>query len=72
MTPMKPLEWCYNEAHDPNVCFTKVVVNTADKNRVIGAHFLGPNAGEVIQVSNKILNLVITLVDGRVLQFQSI
>jgi len=48
-TPMKPMEWCYNEAQDPNICMCKVLVNTADKNRVIGVHFLGPNAGEVVQ-----------------------
>lgn len=28
----------------------KILVNTADKERVVGIHFVGPNAGEVIQV----------------------
>lgn len=51
---MKPLEWCYNDGHDPNICMCKVLVNKADNNRVIGAHFLGPNAGEIIQVKGKI------------------
>ena len=50
ITPMKPLEWCYNDQHDPNICFCKVLVNTADNNRIVGAHFCGPNAGEIIQV----------------------
>jgi len=29
--------------------YAKLIVNKADKNRVIGLHFLGPNAGEVTQ-----------------------
>lgn len=48
--PMKPMEWCYNEHRDPNICYLKVLVNTADKNRVIGLHYLAPHAGEVVQV----------------------
>jgi thioredoxin reductase (NADPH) len=44
----KPLEWNlnYNRTHN---CYAKVVVNKADQNRVVGVHFLGPHAGEVIQ-----------------------
>jgi pyruvate/2-oxoglutarate dehydrogenase complex dihydrolipoamide dehydrogenase (E3) component len=30
-------------------CYAKLVVNKADNNRVVGFHFLGPNAGEVTQ-----------------------
>lgn len=29
--------------------YAKLVVNKADNNRVIGLHFVGPNAGEVTQ-----------------------
>lgn len=29
--------------------YAKMIVNKADNNRVIGLHFFGPNAGEVIQ-----------------------
>jgi len=53
----KPLEWTVNHAaHDngnmhreDNACFAKVVVNKADSDRVVGLHYLGPNAGEVTQ-----------------------
>ena len=30
-------------------CYAKLVINKADNNRVLGLHFLGPNAGEVTQ-----------------------
>lgn len=30
-------------------CYAKLVVNKAQNNRVIGFHFVGPNAGEVTQ-----------------------
>jgi len=43
-----PLEWTI--AHRPeNVCYAKLVCNRADNNRVVGFHYLGPNAGEVTQ-----------------------
>jgi thioredoxin/glutathione reductase (selenoprotein) len=53
----KPLEWTVNHsAHDngtmhreDNACFAKVIVNKADSERVVGLHYLGPNAGEVTQ-----------------------
>jgi thioredoxin reductase (NADPH) len=53
----KPLEWTVNHAvkkngapyREDNACFAKVVVNKADSERVVGMHYLGPNAGEVIQ-----------------------
>lgn len=32
-----------------NSCYAKLVVNKADKNRVVGFHILGPNAGEITQ-----------------------
>ena len=56
----KPLEWTVNHAaHDngnmhreDNACFAKVVVNKADSDRVVGLHYLGPNAGEVTQGYN--------------------
>lgn len=36
--------------HRPeNECYAKLIVNTADENRVVGFHILGPNAGEVTQ-----------------------
>jgi pyruvate/2-oxoglutarate dehydrogenase complex dihydrolipoamide dehydrogenase (E3) component len=44
----KPLEWNINENRYQN-CYAKVVVNKADNSKVVGFHFLGPNAGEVTQ-----------------------
>ena len=29
--------------------YAKLVVNKADNNRVVGLHYLGPEAGEVVQ-----------------------
>jgi len=43
-----PLEWTV--AHRPeNACYAKLVVDKADNERVLGFHYLGPNAGEVTQ-----------------------
>jgi pyruvate/2-oxoglutarate dehydrogenase complex dihydrolipoamide dehydrogenase (E3) component len=30
-------------------CYAKLVINKAENNRVIGFHYLGPNAGEITQ-----------------------
>lgn len=43
----KPLEWSYNDERQPTSCYAKLVVNLKDNNRVVGLHYLGPNAGEV-------------------------
>jgi len=52
----KPLEWTVNhEEHKgvavrpDNSCFVKLITNLADDERVVGFHYLGPNAGEVTQ-----------------------
>lgn len=43
-----PLEWTV--AHRPHdVCYAKLICNKADKERVIGFHVAGPNAGEITQ-----------------------
>lgn len=43
-----PLE--YTVAHRPeNECFSKIITLKTENERVIGMHFLGPHAGEVIQ-----------------------
>lgn len=43
-----PLEWNFDlEREDTG--YVKVIVHTADKNRVIGFHILAPNAGEITQ-----------------------
>ncbi|CAK9295272.1 unnamed protein product [Gordionus sp. m RMFG-2023] len=47
-TSFKPLEWTIPGRED-NACYGKLIVNKAEKERVVGFHFLGPNAGEVTQ-----------------------
>jgi len=44
-----PLEWSLTESRCRNYGFTKVIVDKSDNYKVIGLHFLGPNAGEVVQ-----------------------
>jgi thioredoxin reductase (NADPH) len=44
----KPLEWNLNIAKKDD-CYAKLVVNKKDNGRVVGFHYLGPNAGEVTQ-----------------------
>uniref|UniRef100_A0A670YM66 Thioredoxin reductase 1, cytoplasmic n=2 Tax=Pseudonaja textilis TaxID=8673 RepID=A0A670YM66_PSETE len=43
-----PLEWTV-PSRDNNRCYAKIICNLADRNRVIGFHVLGPNAGEITQ-----------------------
>lgn len=47
-TSFKPLEWNFSKSRPANLCYTKVIVLREDL-KMIGVHFLGPNAGEVIQ-----------------------
>lgn len=44
-----PLEWSLSEGRSSHQAFCKVLVNKADNNKVIGMHYVGPNAGEVMQ-----------------------
>jgi thioredoxin reductase (NADPH) len=44
----KPLEWNFLESHGAEVCYAKVIVNETNR-RVVGLHYVGPNAGEVTQ-----------------------
>lgn len=50
-TQFKPLEWSYDKtvAEGKRTCYTKVLVNKADSNRVVGFHICSPNAGEITQ-----------------------
>ncbi|KAG7346711.1 NADPH-glutathione reductase [Nitzschia inconspicua] len=44
-----PLEWSLSQnRHDSNA-FAKIVVDKTAKERVLGIHYVGPNAGEVMQ-----------------------
>lgn len=43
-----PLDW--NVAHrETNACYIKLVCERGEPQRVLGVHYLGPNAGEVMQ-----------------------
>eukprot|EP00904_Undaria_pinnatifida_P007514 jgi/Undpi1/3893/HiC_scaffold_16.g07261.m1 len=44
-----PLEWQLNSERPQNACYVKAVCDLTDRQRVVGLHFLGPNAGEVMQ-----------------------
>lgn len=44
----QPLEWTLPE-RDPSVCYSKLICNKLDQERVVGAHILSPNAGEIMQ-----------------------
>lgn len=44
-----PLEWTLNHDRPDNACYAKLVCDKKDQNRVLGFHYLGPNAGEVTQ-----------------------
>ena len=47
-TEFRPLEWNYNKTTRPDInCYLKVLVHTADNNKVVGFHICAPNAGEV-------------------------
>nr|CAB3267403.1 thioredoxin reductase 3 [Phallusia mammillata] len=45
---MWPLEWTV-PAYDSNTCYIKAITNKLDNEKVVGLHYLGPNAGEVMQ-----------------------
>ncbi len=43
-----PLEWTLPKRPE-NACYAKLVCHKDDSDRVVGFHYLGPNAGEVTQ-----------------------
>lgn len=43
-----PLEWSLSESRSHHQAFTKVIVDKSN-DKIIGIHFLGPSAGEVMQ-----------------------
>ncbi len=52
-----PLEWSLSQARHDSNAFTKVVVEKkSGKEQVLGMHYVGPNAGEVMQVSQQKMN----------------
>lgn len=44
-----PLEWSLSPMRSHSNAFTKVVVDKTENNKVLGIHYVGPNAGEVMQ-----------------------
>jgi thioredoxin/glutathione reductase (selenoprotein) len=57
-----PLEWTVT--HRPeNACYAKLVVNKQDDERVVGFHYLGPNAGEITQAFAGMVKLRATMAD---------
>ena len=45
----KPLEWNFNESRLNISCYCKVIVHKPDNETILGIHYVGPNAGEVMQ-----------------------
>jgi len=51
-TSFKPLEWNFtnfSKKKPDNLCYCKVITIINENNRVVGLHYVGPNAGEVVQ-----------------------
>lgn len=44
-----PLEWSLSQSRSSHQAFTKVICLKTDDMKVIGIHYVGPNAGEVMQ-----------------------
>eukprot|EP00616_Rhizochromulina_sp_CCMP1243_P015990 CAMPEP_0118967484 /NCGR_PEP_ID=MMETSP1173-20130426/4858_1 /TAXON_ID=1034831 /ORGANISM="Rhizochromulina marina cf, Strain CCMP1243" /LENGTH=640 /DNA_ID=CAMNT_0006916455 /DNA_START=61 /DNA_END=1983 /DNA_ORIENTATION=- len=49
--PFVPLEWSLTPERETDAfpCFCKIICNKGESEKVLGMHYLGPNAGEVIQ-----------------------
>jgi len=47
-TQYQPLEWTIAKREE-NVCYAKLICVISQKERVVGLHVLGPNAGEITQ-----------------------
>jgi thioredoxin/glutathione reductase (selenoprotein) len=44
-----PLEWSLSMSRSHNAAYTKVIVDKSPQENVLGIHYVGPNAGEVMQ-----------------------
>ncbi len=42
------MTWNFNANRDPKSCFAKMIVESAS-DKVVGIHYIGPDAAEVIQ-----------------------
>jgi thioredoxin reductase (NADPH) len=59
----KPLEWVYLEEHPSDACYVKMVCKKDENERIIGLHYVGPQAGEIIQGFSVAVNLGATRED---------
>jgi len=59
----KPLEWELSESRSCSSGFTKVIVDKTNNEKVLGIHFLGPSAGEVMQGYGTAMKKGITMKD---------
>jgi len=58
-----PLEWNYLDTHSNDSCYLNMLVDIEDEYRILGLHYLGPNAGEVIQGYAMAIKMKATKVD---------
>jgi len=58
-----PLEWSLSDSRSLSSAFTKVIIDKTNKNNVLGIHFLGPSAGEVMQGYGTAMKKGITMQD---------
>ena len=59
----KPYEWVYVEGRPSDVCYVKMVCKKDENEKIIGLHYVGPNAGEVVQGFSVAINLGATRED---------
>jgi thioredoxin reductase (NADPH) len=59
----KPLEWIYMDERPNDLCYVKMVCKKDEDEKVIGLHYVGPNAGEIIQGFSVAVNLGATRED---------
>ena len=45
----KPLEWNFLKTHKDNLCYCKLIVDKSKNEKIVGFHYAGPHAGEVLQ-----------------------
>lgn len=59
----KPLEWVYIESHPGDLCYIKMICLKNENEKIVGLHYVGPQAGEVVQGYSVAINLGATRED---------
>jgi len=59
----QPLEWTIVHHRQPTKCYMKIIVDENDAGRLLGVHYCGPNAGEIMQAFSLALRLGATFDD---------